>query len=72
MQNVGFVDRVVQVCVGVVVLALVFVGPRTAWGLVGLLPLATGSVGRCPLYRMLGIDTRSAAERAGSSGLGLR
>lgn len=43
-------DRVVRVVLGVVLLALVFVGPRTAWGWVGLVPLITGLVGFCPLY----------------------
>jgi hypothetical protein len=37
----------------------VFVGPQTAWGWVGLVPLATGLVGFCPLYSILGINTCS-------------
>lgn len=47
-------DRLVRVILGVVLLALVFVGPRTAWGWVGVVPLFTGLVGFCPLYLLRG------------------
>ncbi len=57
MANEGTLDRVIRVAVGVLLVALVFVGPRTLWGLVGLVPIATGLVGFCPLYRVLGIST---------------
>ena len=55
--NEGSLDRLLRVIVGVVLLALVFVGPKTAWGWVGVVPLLTGIVGFCPLYRLVGIDT---------------
>ena len=55
--NEGSVDRVVRIVIGVALLALVFVGPKTLWGLVGLVPLATAAIGLCPLYRVLGIST---------------
>ena len=45
-------DRIVRVILGAVLLALVFVGPHTAWGWLGLVPLVTGAVGVCPLYRL--------------------
>ena len=57
MRNEGTVDRVLRVLVGLGVLSLVFVGPKTLWGLVGLVPLLTGLLGRCPLYTLLGIKT---------------
>lgn len=56
-QNVGTIDRVVRIVIGIVLLALVFVGPHTPWGLVGAVPLLTAFVGFCPLYRLLGIRT---------------
>ena len=56
-QNVGTADRAIRVVLGVALLALVFVGPRTPWGLVGLIPLTTALLGRCPLYALLGIST---------------
>lgn len=55
--NEAGIDRAFRVVIGLVLLALVFFGPRTMWGLLGLVPLATGIVGFCPLYRLVGIDT---------------
>lgn len=51
------IERGLRVLVGLAVLSLVFVGPETPWGLLGLVPLATGLVGSCPLYTLLGIST---------------
>lgn len=58
-KNEGTIDRALRVVVGLAVLSLVFVGPQTAWGWVGLVPLATGLLGFCPLYSILGINTCS-------------
>jgi hypothetical protein len=60
MVNEGTVDRVIRVVVGIGILSLTLVGPRTPWGLVGLVPLATGAVGFCPIYRLLGLRTNRA------------
>jgi hypothetical protein len=56
--NIGTVDRVLRVITGVALLSLVFVGPRTLWGLTGLVPLLTGLIRWCPAYSLLGIGTR--------------
>ncbi|HRD28513.1 MAG TPA: DUF2892 domain-containing protein [Caulobacter sp.] len=58
--NEGAVDRVLRIIVGLVVLSLAFVGPKTAWGYLGAIPLLTGIVGFCPLYAVLGINTCKA------------
>jgi hypothetical protein len=55
--NEHVIERVVRVVLGLVLLSLVFVGPHTLWGLVGLVPLATGLLGSCPLYTMFGFST---------------
>lgn len=55
--NEGTVDRVLRVIVGLALLSLVVVGPKTLLGLVGLIPLLTGVVGFCPLYKVLGFST---------------
>jgi fatty acid desaturase len=55
--NEGTIDRVLRVFVGLALIAIVFVGPQTPWGWVGLVPLLTGLVGTCPLYTVLGIRT---------------
>lgn len=55
--NIHPVERVVRALVGIGVLSLVFWGPRTLWGLFGLVPLLTALVGWCPPYALLGINT---------------
>ena len=57
LKNEGTIDRAVRVVVGLGLLSLVFVGPQTLWGWIGIVPLATGLVGSCPLYSMLGLST---------------
>ncbi len=56
-RNEGTLDRVLRVILGLVLISLVFVGPQTVWGWVGVVPLLTGLVGYCPLYSVLGIRT---------------
>ena len=55
--NEGTLDRVLRVIAGLALIAIVFVGPKTPWGWVGLVPLLTGLAGTCPLYTVLGIRT---------------
>ena len=55
--NEGTVDRILRVLAGIVLLGLTFTGTIGAWGYIGLIPLATGAVGMCPLYLLLGINT---------------
>jgi hypothetical protein len=55
--NVGGADRVLRIILGVILIALVFVGPQTPWGWIGLVPLATGLLRTCPLYALVGINT---------------
>lgn len=55
--NEGAVDRVLRVLVGVAVLSLVFIGPKTPWAWLGIVPLLTGAIGFCPLYALLGVNT---------------
>ena len=56
-KNEGTVARVLRVLAGAAVVSLVFVGPETPWGWIGLVPLVTGLVGNCPVYSLLGIST---------------
>lgn len=57
MKNVGNADKVIRIILGLVLIALVFVGPQTPWGWIGIIPLATGLIGFCPLYSVFGINT---------------
>ncbi|MEZ5525507.1 MAG: DUF2892 domain-containing protein [Pseudomonadales bacterium] len=63
MKNTGAVDRLIRVVAGLIILSLVFVGPQSWWGLVGLVPLVTGLVGFCPLYKLVGLNTCPISKR---------
>lgn len=56
-RNEHDVERILRVVAGVVILSLAFVGPKTAWGYLGLIPIMTGAIGSCPLYTLLGLST---------------
>jgi len=56
-RNEHTLDRLIRVVLGLGLLSLVWIGPQTPWGWVGLVPLVTGLVGSCPLYRLFGIST---------------
>ena len=56
-QNVHNIERVIRVIVGLAVISLVFIGPQSPWGWLGLIPLATGIMGWCPPYALFGIST---------------
>ena len=59
-RNVGSVDRMLRILVGVVLIALFFLYPGAWWryyALIGIVPLATGLFSTCPLYSILGVST---------------
>ena len=61
-SNVGMVDKAVRIVVGLGLLSLiVLLDGNARWlGLIGIVPLVTGSVGYCPLYSLLGLNTCSS------------
>lgn len=61
MLNEGNVDRAVRIVLGLGLLSLALAGPKTWLGWLGFVPLLTGLVGFCPLYRALGIRTTKSA-----------
>lgn len=56
--NVGSADKIIRIVLGVILISLVFVGPKTQWGWIGLVPLLTGLFNFCPLYSVIGMSTR--------------
>ncbi len=56
-RNEHRIDRIARIILGLALLSLVFVGPKTLWGLIGIVPLVTGSCGVCPLYSVVGLTT---------------
>ncbi len=63
-KNIGVVDRVIRTIIGLFVLSLIFWGPKSLWGLLGIIPLLTVLLGWCPPYAMLGISTCKRKEPA--------
>ncbi|MBK9519455.1 MAG: DUF2892 domain-containing protein [Anaeromyxobacter sp.] len=57
MTNEGTIDRAVRIVLGLGLLSLVFIGPQSPLGWIGLVPLATGLIGFCPLYKLVGLNT---------------
>jgi hypothetical protein len=55
--NVGGIDRILRIAVGVILIALTLMGTIGAWGWLGLIPLATGIFRSCPLYSLTGMNT---------------
>jgi len=64
-NNVGKIDRVVRIVVGVLLVGNVFYGLMTPIGWIGLILIITGIAGICPAYSLMGVSTKSAAEKMG-------
>jgi len=62
-RNEHKVERGLRVVAGLGLLAIAFVGPKTPWGFLGIIPLATGLIGSCPLYTLMGISTCPVNDR---------
>lgn len=62
-KNIHPAERVIRVLVGVGLTSLAFVGPENKLFLLGLVPVATGLLGWCPPYAMLGINTCNLGKR---------
>lgn len=56
-RNEGSIDRILRVAIGLGALSLTVIGPQTPWGYIGVIPLATGLIGWCPLYQVFGLST---------------
>ncbi len=56
-SNIGGVDRALRLITGLVLIGLGVAGIGAPWTFIGIVPLATGLIGWCPLYRLLGINS---------------
>jgi hypothetical protein len=61
-RNVGRLDRSLRVAAGLIISSLAFVGPANPWFLLGLVLVATGIMGWCPPYSILGISTHKCED----------
>ncbi|MBI2748136.1 MAG: DUF2892 domain-containing protein [Burkholderiales bacterium] len=55
--NVGGIDRIARIVIGLVLIGLTLTGTIGVWGWLGIVPLATGAIGWCPPYAMFGFST---------------
>lgn len=62
-QNIHNIERIARIIIGTALTAMAFVGPANLWFLLGLIPLATGLVGWCPPYALLGISTCNIGQK---------
>jgi len=62
LKNVGGIDKILRIVVGVALLTLVFVGPKTAWGWIGIVFLLTGVFSFCPVYYPFKLSTTKRTE----------
>lgn len=60
--NAGSIDRVIRVVLGAALIAWVLLMEGPVWAWIGVVPLATGAIGICPLYSILGMSTCSAGK----------
>jgi hypothetical protein len=60
-KNIGTIDRVLRIIVGIALIALAATGTIGLWGYIGVVPLATALIGWCPAYSLLGIKTCKTA-----------
>ncbi len=56
-SNVGGIDRLLRVVIGIALIAMTLTGTIGVWGWIGVVPLLTAALGSCPLYTMLGMST---------------
>ena len=55
--NVGGIDRILRIVIGLVLIALTLTGTIGVWGWIGIVPLATAAFGFCPLYTLIGFSS---------------
>ena len=63
-KNIHPTERIVRIVVGALLASMAFWGPANPWFLLGLIPFATGLVGWCPPYALLGINTCKLGKKA--------
>lgn len=55
--NIGKVDRLIRITLGASLISMVYIGPQTPWGWLGLIPLITSVLCFCPIYGVIGMNT---------------
>lgn len=61
-SNINSIDRVLRLIIGISLLALVFWGPKTYWGYLGIILIVTAFINFCPLYKLIGVSTKKKVD----------
>ncbi len=64
-NNVGKIDRIIRIVVGILLIGNVFYALQHPVGWLGVILIVTGIIGKCPLYSLIGINTKSLSEKVG-------
>lgn len=64
-NNMGKVDRIIRIVLGILLIGNVFYALQSPIGWIGIILIVTGIAGICPLYSLLGLNTKSLGEKAG-------
>lgn len=56
-KNLGSIDRIIRIVLGLVLIGLTLNNTIGAWGWIGVIPLVTGLIGSCPLYKIFGLSS---------------
>jgi len=57
--NIGGIDKILRIVAGAALIGLTVTDVIGVWGWIGIVPLATGLINWCPLYPLIGLNTRS-------------
>lgn len=61
-KNIGKTDRIIRLVLGLAILSQTFIGAQSLWGLVGIVLIVTAFISVCPLYSILGLNTRTVKD----------
>ena len=64
-NNVGKIDRIIRVVVGIILVGNIFYALQHPIGWLGVILILTGIFGKCPLYSIIGINTKPLSEKVG-------
>lgn len=63
MKNMGGIDKIMRITAGLALIGLTLAGTIGPWGWIGVVPLATGLLGWCPAYNLIGIKTCAVSRK---------
>ena len=62
-SNVGGIDRILRLVIGLALVAMAATGTVGAWGYIGIVPILTGALGWCPAYLPFGFSSCKTPDR---------